>query len=52
LTSVFKGTNPDKDNFTNPASHEEYPPFFFSAIKQKKVKEPSTRHLAHPRRDS
>jgi hypothetical protein len=42
LTSVFKGNNPDNDSFSDPDNQEPYSPFFLSAIKQGKVKQPST----------
>lgn len=37
LTSVFKGTNPDNDDDSN---LEEYDPVFYTAVKEKKVKNP------------
>jgi hypothetical protein len=38
LTSVFNGTNPDNDSDGN---LEEYNPFFFTAVKEGKVSNPS-----------
>ena len=38
LTSVFTGTDPDKDSLKT--NLENYNPFFFTAVKEKKVKNP------------
>jgi hypothetical protein len=39
ITSVFPGSDPTKDTR---ALREPYPPFFYSAVAQKKVAQPST----------
>jgi hypothetical protein len=39
LTSVFNGTNPDNDTFSDV---DTYDPFFFTAIKEGAVSEPSS----------
>ena len=44
LTSVYNGTDPNLDSRNNSLP---YNPFFFSAVQQKAVKEPSKQNLSH-----